>query len=89
MIFSGYTPSFNCFFGDSICAFIGNPIPKTRIENNKKKINNKLCYVISKQGLKLHDILHKIKDFAIDSDYLIPKYCKENKCYCAEIFKKK
>ena len=57
--------------------------------SKKIKVNNRLCYEITKEGKELKVILHKIKDWAIKNDLDIPSECKKDICQCHELFKNK
>jgi len=53
-----------------------------------KKINikKKPCYVLTKEGIRLKALFHKIKKIAIQCDYNIPEVCTQDKCHCDEVF---
>lgn len=51
------------------------------------KINNKICYVISEEGIEFKKIMHNMKKWAIKNNYNLPKKCTKKVCACDSILK--
>ena len=53
---------------------------------DKKMIDGRPVYQITSEGKKLKDIMHNIKDWAIECNYDLPDICKKKKCFCDYVF---
>jgi len=53
----------------------------------KEKINKRVSYTLSAEGVVLKKHLHSIKNWAIESGMELPEGCTTEQCICDQIFK--